>query len=124
MTKSKERIKRTGEVFTPPELVEKLLNQIPEEKWRNPESTFLDNSAGEGAFLVGVKEKLMSYGHPEIHILDNMLFAVELMEDNHKILCENLGVSVDHPHYVCRNALEYDYSFNGKQNNLNDFFDD
>jgi hypothetical protein len=40
-----------------------------------------------------------------------MLYAVEMMEDNHKEICERLGVSTDHPHYVCADALEYDYSF-------------
>jgi hypothetical protein len=26
-------------------------------------------------------------------------------------MCERLGVSTDHPHYVCADALVYDYSF-------------
>ena len=47
----------------------------------------------------------------EEYIIDNMLYAIELMKDNHKELCERLGVPVDHKHYVCANALEYDYSF-------------
>ena len=51
MPKSKQRIKQTGEVFTPPELVKKLLDQIPEEKFQNPDSKFLDNAAGDGNFL-------------------------------------------------------------------------
>ena len=72
-------------------------------------------------FVIALRDELAKY-HPLSHVLDKMLYAVELMEDNHRILCENLGVSVNHPHYVCRNALEYDYSFNGKQNNLYDFF--
>ena len=121
MTKSKARIKVTGEVFTPDVVVQKLLNQIPEEKFQNPKSTFLDNSAGNGNFLVALKERLCQY-HPEQHVLDNMIYAVEFMEDNHRELCERLGVTVDHPHFVCYNALEYDYTFSGKANNLTDFF--
>jgi len=120
-SKSKERIKRTGEVFTPEVLVVKLLNQIPEEKFQNPDSTFLDNSAGNGNFLVPLKERLCQY-HPEDHVLENMIFAVEQEADNHAELCERLGVSVDHPHYVCADALEYNYGFDGKANNLTDFF--
>ena len=58
MSKSKERIKRTGEVFTPRELIDRLLSQIPEEKFQDPNSTFLDNSAGDGNFLVVLKERL------------------------------------------------------------------
>ena len=121
MTKSKERIKVTGEVFTPPELVNKLLDQIPEEKFLNPESNFLDNSAGDGNFLVALKDKLTQY-HSEQHVLDHMLYGVELMSDNHARICERLGVSVDHPHFVCANALEYDYSFLPRKNDIGDWF--
>jgi hypothetical protein len=38
-----------------------------------------------------------------------MLYAVELMPDNHKEMCERLGVDINHPHYVCHDALTYDY---------------
>ena len=44
-----------------------------------------------------------------------------MMEDNHKELCANLGVKVTHPHYVCADALEYDYSF-GELVGLDKFF--
>ena len=33
------------------------------------------------------------------------------MPDNHSELCTRIGVSVNHPHYVCADALEYDYYF-------------
>jgi hypothetical protein len=108
--RSDERIKETQEVFTPQELVEKMLDEIPEHLLKDPESTFIDNSAGSGNFLVALKNRLLKY-HSEDHILNHMLYAVEMMEDNHKELCTRLGVSTDHPHYVCADALEYDYSF-------------
>ena len=105
-----ERIDSTGEVFTPQELCEEMVNELPESVLKNPKSTFLDNSAGSGNFLLALQKKLQEY-HSLQHINDNMLYAVELMEDNHKELCERLGVPTTHPHYVCANALEYDYSF-------------
>lgn len=108
--RSDERIKETQEVFTPQELVEKMLDEVPEHLLKDPESTFIDNSAGSGNFLVALKNRLLKY-HSEDHILNHMLYAVEMMEDNHKELCTRLGVSTDHPHYVCADALEYDYSF-------------
>ena len=108
--RSDERIKETQEVFTPQELVEKMLDESPEHLLKDPESTFIDNSAGSGNFLVALKNRLLKY-HSEDHILNHMLYAVEMMEDNHKELCTRLGVSTDHPHYVCADALEYDYSF-------------
>ena len=110
VVRSDERIDATGEVFTPVALCAQMVSEIPESVLKNKNSTFLDNSAGSGNFLLALQTELLKY-HELSHINDNMLYAVEFMEDNHKELCKNLGVSVDHPHYVCANALEYDYSF-------------
>ena len=120
--RSDDRINQTGEVFTPMELCYQMVDEIPEETMRNPESTFLDNSAGSGNFPYALLDRLVNkYGHDRQHVLDNMLYVVEFMEDNHAELCERLGVSVDHPHYVCADALEYDYSF-GEPVGLESFF--
>jgi len=108
--RSNDRINETGEVFTPVELVEHILKNFPEEMLSNPKSTFLDNSAGCGNLLMALKGVLLQY-HSEEHILNNMLYAVEFMEDNHIEMCSKLGVPVTHPHYVCHDALTYDYSF-------------
>ena len=105
-----ERINSTGEVFTPMELCTEMVNEIPEHILKDPSSTFLDNSAGSGNFIVALQTKLKEY-HSLEHINNNMLYAVELMEDNHKELCDRVGVAVTHPHNVCHDALPYDYSF-------------
>ena len=118
--RSDERIGETGEVFTPSELCASMVSDIPESTLKNPKSTFIDNSAGCGNFMVALQTELLKY-HDLAHINDNMLYAVELMEDNHAEMCKKLGVSVDHPHYVCANALEYDYSF-GEPVGLEAFF--
>jgi N-6 DNA Methylase len=112
LDRSDERIKQTQEVFTPPELINKMIAEIPEKVLRNPNSKFIDNCAGDGNFLVELLKCLKKY-HSEQHIVDNMLYSVELMEDNHKELCRRLNVPTDHPHYVCYNALEYHYRFDG-----------
>ena len=108
--RSNKRIDSTGEVFTPMELCTEMVNEIPEHILKDSNSTFLDNSAGSGNFIIALQIKLREY-HSLEHINNNMLYAVELMEDNHKELCDRVGVSVTHPHYVCHDALTYDYSF-------------
>tara|TARA_B100000609_G_C17181251_1_gene417238 strand:- start:265 stop:669 length:405 start_codon:yes stop_codon:yes gene_type:complete len=108
--RSDDRINATSEVFTPMEVCGRMIDNIPEDIKENSNSKFLDNSAGSGNFLVTLKDRLLQY-HDEEHILNNMLYAVELMEDNHLELCKRLGVEPDHPHYVCHDALTYDYSF-------------
>jgi hypothetical protein len=118
--RSDERIKETQEVFTPQELVESMIDDISLKILQDPNSTFIDNSAGCGNFLVGLKNRLLKY-HTEDHILNHMLYAVEMMEDNHKELCARLGVSTTHPNYVCADALLYDYSF-GEPVGVEQFF--
>ena len=110
INRSNDRIDQTGEVFTPLQCCNELVDQIPESMLSNPNSKFLDNSAGSGNFLLALQTELLKY-HSLSHINDNMLYAVELMADNHAEMCNRLGVSVDHPHFVCANALEYDYGF-------------
>ena len=87
---------------------------------KDSKSTFIDPSAGNGNFLIALKDRLKEY-HSEEYILDNMLYAIELMKDNHKEMCDRLGVSVEHPHYVCHDALTYDYSF-GEPVGIESFF--
>ena len=118
--RSDERIDQRGEVFTPLECCYEMIDEIPLHILKNPDSTFLDNSAGSGNFLVALVNKLNRY-HTERHIVENMLYGVELMEDNHKEMCDRLGISTDHPHYICHDALTYDYSF-GNPVGLDAFF--
>mgnify|MGYP001156843900 CR=1 FL=1 len=108
--RSDERIDQTGEIFTPLDFCSQMINSISVDVLKDPNSKFIDNSAGSGNFLIVLRDRLKEY-HSEEHILNKMLYAVELMEDNHKEMCERLGVPVDHKHYVCHDALTYDYSF-------------
>ena len=117
-----ERIDDTGEVFTPIELCIEMVNEIPLDVIQNPQSKFLDNSAGNGNFVIALLNKLTEY-HSREHVLNHMLYAVELMKDNHKEMCERLGVDTTHSHYVCHDALTYDYSF-GEPMGVEEFFSD
>ena len=118
--RSDERIKVTQEVFTPMELVESMIDDIDNQLLQDSKSTFIDNSAGCVTFLIALKNRVLKY-HSEEHILNHMLYAVEMMEDNHKEMCQRLGVPIDHPHYVCHDALTYDYSF-GEAVGVEQFF--
>ena len=108
--RSDDRINETGEVFTPMELCHQMVSEIPQSTLEDKNSTFLDPSAGSGNFLLALQTELLKY-HTLTHINNNMLFGVELMEDNHQEMCNRLGVSTTHPHIVCADALLYDYSF-------------
>jgi hypothetical protein len=53
LVKSSERVRDAGEVFTPFNIIEDMLDLLPEESWSyRPSKTFLEPSCGNGRFLV------------------------------------------------------------------------
>lgn len=119
--RSDDRINQTGEVFTSMELCREMVAEIPLEKLQDPSTTYLDNSAGSGNFVVALLDKLSGF-HSREHILEHMLYSVEYMADNHAELCARIGVSTNHKNHVCADALTYDYSF-GEPTGLEAFFE-
>lgn len=53
LVKSTERVKDAGEVFTPFNIIEDMLDLLPADAWEvHPSKTFLEPSCGNGRFLV------------------------------------------------------------------------
>jgi site-specific DNA-methyltransferase (adenine-specific) len=81
-----EKRKTNDEVFTPPKLINEMLDTLPEESWSDPDKTWLDPCAGIGNFSVQVLKRLMEglsqwepdEGIRKKHILENMLYHVEM----------------------------------------------
>ena len=79
-----------GEVFTPPELIEKIFGYFPTDVWKNPNLTWLDPTCGIGNFMIIVYKKLMTglaYWEPDKrkrsnYIIENMLYMVEINKRN------------------------------------------
>ena len=112
--RSDDRIKSTGEVFTPMALVYEMIDEIPVETLKDKSKTFLDNSCGCGNFLVGLYKTLTNkYDHSHEEAI-NRLYGVDLMLDNVKETCKNLGVEWGHSHFVNADGLAYNYSFDGR----------
>ncbi len=84
-------IKTRGEVFTPPILINEMLDILPNEVWENPNLKWLEPSAGNGRFVKAVYDRLMLTIKDEKHILENMLYMVELDADN----CETIRNTYD-----------------------------
>jgi len=116
-----EKKKQFGEVFTPVELVNEILDQLPAEIWQDPTKTWLDNSCGAGAFLIEVKRRLMSglaQWQPdpilrERHILNHQIYGVELQRDNWQRCRELLGLTPkgNDGNIVNADGLAYNYLF-------------
>lgn len=105
--KSAERVKNIGEVFTPQKMVDLMLDQ-PEikKKVNSLTSTFLEPSAGEGAFLVEILHRKLQFAKKvskdpkEIDtnflIALSSLYGIELMEDNVEMLVMNMNEEFQH----------------------------
>ena len=81
ITRTKERITKNGEVFTPKSLVEKMMDKIPEEKWKDPNSVWLEPTFGSGNMLICMLEHRIASGVEPIQAVKT-LYGVELMQDN------------------------------------------
>jgi hypothetical protein len=77
-----KRSKRTGEAFTPPSLVNEMLDQLPETIWA-PEKTFCDHSCGTGNMLLEVLRRKLDHKHDPLQALST-IYGTELMDDNVK----------------------------------------
>lgn len=100
--KSKLRVEKHGEVFTPKKIVNDMLD-IPEikEACENLTATFLEPAAGEGAFLVEILKRklkmvskkynkdLLQYENYSLFALTT-LYGIELLEDNAQICAMNM----------------------------------
>ena len=112
-SRGESRVKQTGEIFTPMELCRKMVRETPVADLRDPDAKFLDNSCGDGNFLVALFEVLSEY-HDEQHVLNEMIYGVDLMPDNVAEAKRRLGLTDDMPgwhHVVCADGLTYDYEF-------------
>jgi hypothetical protein len=104
LIKSSQRVKDVGEVFTPQRIVQQMLDQ-PEvkEKVNNLSATFLEPSAGEGAFLVEILHRKMRVARQQSTTLEEFtdnslialtsLYGIELMTDNEERLVMNMIVT-------------------------------
>jgi len=119
------RVKATGEVFTPTDKVQHILDyqeKLMPDLFKDPTKTFLDNSCGDGQFLGEVLIRKLE-NSIDFETALSTIYGVDLMQDNvelcrERLLCgrEDLRHIVE-KNIVCHDALTYDYSFNGTNKN-------
>ena len=123
--RSKKRVKEQGEVFTPPELVNEMLDKLPRNIWKE-NKTFIDNSCGNGNMLIEILKRKLKYKHNPRKALST-IYGVDIMKDNvaecklrllelveSYIKTEEDAkkvISILNKNIVCTDALTYDYTF-------------
>lgn len=100
LMKSKHRVQKHGEVFTPQWVVDKMI-AIPgiKEKTKDVFATFLEPSAGEGAFLLAIEDMKLrvvtdsqggdSWDTYALWALSS-IYGIEFLEDNLAVARQNM----------------------------------
>lgn len=108
LIKSRDRVRKHGEVFTPQWVIDKMI-AIPgiKEKAKDIFATFLEPSAGEGAFLLAIEDMKLRYvtdnydqdtwGKYALWALSS-IYGIEFLEDNLAIARRNMLELFSH-HY-------------------------
>lgn len=86
--------KNNGEVLTPLNLVNEMLNHLPGDVWSNPNLKWLDPAAGIGNFpfvvymrlMIGLKDVIPDEEERRKHILEEMIYMCEYNDRNVDIL--------------------------------------
>ena len=94
---SKNKSDSFGEVFTPPELINEMLDKLPSDTWTDKTKTFFDPCAGKGNFPIEVIKRLFKGLENQIpneekrlkHIVENQIFMAELQDDSADFIREH-----------------------------------
>jgi len=89
-TYSKEKSDKLGEVFTPNELINEMLDQLPQDIWTDPNKTWFDPAAGHGNFHIQVLKRLYKGLRDQFdtptdcikHIVENQLYFAEYQQES------------------------------------------
>lgn len=81
LTRNRENIRTAGEVFTPDNIVMKMIDLIPDGMWKNPAVGYLEPTCGNGQFLVRMLVRRLKAG---VHLNDalNTLIGMDISEKN------------------------------------------
>lgn len=93
ITPRKKQKEEKGEVFTPIEFIEEMLSHLPKSVWSNPTLKWLDPANGIGNFPVVIFYKLdeglkgwePNQNKRRKHIIENMLYMLELQSNNSRV---------------------------------------
>lgn len=115
--RDKVRVKATGEVFTPTELVQEILEQLPESLFTDPTKTFLEPTCGDGQFLGEVLIRKMENGSTFEQALST-IYGVDIMIDNIDLCRERLLCGQEHLRHIVekniqlKDGLKFKFNFN------------
>ena len=75
-----------GIIYTPNNLVNNILDLIPENYYKDSNLKWLDIGAGNGAFSLNIFNRLNNNLINKQHIIENMLYMIEIYPDHIEML--------------------------------------
>jgi len=104
-----------GIIYTPNNLVNNILDLIPEKHFKEPNLKWLDIGAGNGAFSLNIFNRLNNNLSNKEHIIENMLYMIEIYPDHIKELKNLFSINA--------NIIEQDFLAldTTKDNNYSNF---
>lgn len=105
------KVQTYGEVFTPKDIVDKLLSNID---YSNPNLKFCEPSFGDGRILIELKNRLLKY-HNEEHIITNMLYGIEIQSCLFEDAIKRINPNNYAHNFICSSALDFNGIFNPLQ---------
>ena len=117
----KETQKKLGQVWTPKEIIVKMMDKIPEDTWKDPTKTFLDPTMGSGNIIIemlnrrinkynidpkqalsttfGIEIDIDTYYQAIIRISDFMSEYIDIDDEIQELIKNN---------FVCSDIFEWD----------------
>ena len=126
--RDQNRVKATGEVFTPTPLVQEVLDQLDPALVTDPARPFCDPACGDGQFLSDVLIRKLEAGH-DFAVALATIYGVDLMPDNVRLTQDRLLCGQEQYRHivvkniVCADGLTYDYTFGEPELFGNDLFE-
>ena len=112
------RVKSTGEVFTPTAAVQKMLDTLPDDFFKDATKTAIDPACGDGQWLSEVLIRKIENGSTFEQALST-IYGTDLMQDNvdlcrERLLCGRQDLRhIVEQNIICADALRYHYRFDG-----------
>ena len=86
--KSKKRVAKHCEVFTPPEIANRMLDSLQQEVFKSKETTFLDSFTKSGVFLRKITKRLLSHQIPNYEEISGETDKIGFIESVIKLMSE------------------------------------
>ena len=112
LSTQKEKKAAYGEIFTPFSMIKEMFEMLPATAFTNPDARWLDPGAGTGFFSmflfwkldIGLASLLPERKERHDHIIKNMIYMIEIQEDNASIL---KGLFGDDANVICEDFTKY-----------------